>query len=148
MYIMKKNAKKGFTLAELLIVVAIIAVLVAIMFPVFGAQLNKAKADAELANVRARYSELVADALLGDGKTLTDTVDTVSFELDKLGAILSYKGSKITYTPGDAATEKDGSIKVEYSGYSGEFKTDSAVTITKGTGSEEQSDKTITFEKK
>lgn len=33
---MKKNEKKGFTLAELLIVVAIIAVLVAISIPIFN----------------------------------------------------------------------------------------------------------------
>ena len=37
---MKKN-NKGFTLAELLIVVAIIAVLVAIAIPVFTSQLEK-----------------------------------------------------------------------------------------------------------
>ena len=39
---MKKN-KKGFTLAELLIVVAIIAVLVAISIPVFAKQKLKAR---------------------------------------------------------------------------------------------------------
>ena len=38
---MKK--KKGFTLAELLIVVAIIAVLVAISIPIFTSQLKKAR---------------------------------------------------------------------------------------------------------
>lgn len=35
--------KKGFTLAELLIVVAIIAVLVAISIPIFSSQLEKAE---------------------------------------------------------------------------------------------------------
>ena len=38
----KKN-KKGFTLAELLIVVAIIAVLVAISIPIFNSQLEKSR---------------------------------------------------------------------------------------------------------
>lgn len=37
----KENIKKGFTLAELLIVVAIIAVLVAISIPIFSSQLEK-----------------------------------------------------------------------------------------------------------
>lgn len=54
---MKKNTK-GFTLAELLIVVAIIAVLVAISIPVFTSQLHKARVAADWANVRAYYAEL------------------------------------------------------------------------------------------
>lgn len=58
-----KRSKKGFTLAELLIVVAIIAVLVAIAIPVFNGQLVKAKEAADEANVRAYYAECVVDAL-------------------------------------------------------------------------------------
>ena len=38
-----KREKNGFTLAELLIVVAIIAVLVAISIPIFTSQLEKAR---------------------------------------------------------------------------------------------------------
>ncbi|MGI6057504.1 MAG: type IV pilin protein [Bilifractor sp.] len=49
---MSKN-KKGFTLAELLIVVAIIAVLVAISIPLFHAQLRKARLATNQANARA-----------------------------------------------------------------------------------------------
>ena len=54
---MKKNTK-GFTLAELLIVVAIIAVLVAISIPVFTSQLHKARVATDWANVRAYYAVL------------------------------------------------------------------------------------------
>lgn len=64
---MKKNNRKGFTLAELLIVVAIIAVLVAIAIPVFTGQLDKAKLATATANVRSAYAEYVADCL-SDGK--------------------------------------------------------------------------------
>ncbi len=52
----RKNNKKGFTLAELLIVVAIIAVLVAIAVPLFVGALNNAKEAAEDANIRSLRS--------------------------------------------------------------------------------------------
>ena len=59
---MKKN-NKGFTLAELLIVVAIIAVLVAIAIPVFTTQLEKSREATDMANVRSAYAGLVTDYL-------------------------------------------------------------------------------------
>ena len=48
-----KEDKKGFTLAELLIVVAIIGVLVAVSIPIFTAQLSKARLATNQANARA-----------------------------------------------------------------------------------------------
>lgn len=54
------NNKKGFTLAELLIVVAIIAVLVAISIPIFNQQLEKSREATDLANMRAAKSLGVA----------------------------------------------------------------------------------------
>ena len=56
---MKKNNNKGFTLAELLIVVAIIAVLVSIAIPVFTSQLEKSREATDIANVRSAYAEVV-----------------------------------------------------------------------------------------
>ena len=63
---MKKLNKKGFTLAELLIVVAIIAVLVAIAIPVFTAQLEKAREATDAANIRAAYAEVLTDLVSGE----------------------------------------------------------------------------------
>lgn len=60
---MKKNNNKGFTLAELLIVVAIIAVLTAIAIPVFSAQLEKSREATDMANVRSAYATIVAKYL-------------------------------------------------------------------------------------
>ena len=59
---MKKN-NRGFTLAELLIVVAIIAVLVAIAIPVFTSQLEKAREATDASNIRAAYAEIAASAI-------------------------------------------------------------------------------------
>ncbi len=58
---MKRN--RGFTLIEMLIVVAIIAVLAAIAIPVFSSSLHNAKVSADMANVRAYYAELQIDYL-------------------------------------------------------------------------------------
>lgn len=55
---MKIKNKKGFTLAELLIVVAIIAVLVAVAIPIFTSQLEKARQAVDLQNARAIQSAL------------------------------------------------------------------------------------------
>ena len=59
----KKN-KKGFTLMEMLIVVAVIAVLVAIAIPVLSNNLHKARVAADWANVRALYANLQADYMM------------------------------------------------------------------------------------
>ncbi|MCH4207537.1 MAG: prepilin-type N-terminal cleavage/methylation domain-containing protein [Solobacterium sp.] len=61
----RKN-KKGFTLAELLVVVAIIAVLVAVSVPIFTAQLEKAREATDIANMRAAKAEASAEYLTQD----------------------------------------------------------------------------------
>lgn len=53
-----KKKRKGFTLAELLIVIAIIAVLVAIGIPIFTSQLEKSREAAAAANIRAQYAQI------------------------------------------------------------------------------------------
>ena len=72
-FMKKMNEKKGFTLAELLIVVAIIAVLVAVAIPVFTAQLEKARESTVAANLRSAYASATVD-VLDDGD-----LDTASY---------------------------------------------------------------------
>ena len=62
---MKQN-KNGFTLMEMLIVIAIIAVLIAVAILVFASQLEKAREATDLANVRSAYAQVSTEALLGD----------------------------------------------------------------------------------
>lgn len=63
-----KENKKGFTLAELLIVVAIIAVLVAISIPIFTTQLEKARESTDAANLRAAYATASVKVLESESK--------------------------------------------------------------------------------
>lgn len=56
-----KRYKKGFTLAELLIVVAIIGILVAVSIPIFTSQLDKSKEATDLANMRSAKAAALAE---------------------------------------------------------------------------------------
>lgn len=91
---MKKN-NKGFTLAELLIVVAIIAVLVAISIPIFISQLRKARVAVNQANARAgeaaayaayledpSYDIIAYDIRSGRVKKTKSTSTTIAYDLD------------------------------------------------------------------
>ena len=66
---MKKLNKKGFTLIEMLVVIAIIAILVAIIIPTVTNATTKAGAAANAANLRAVYAEIQMDLLAGGANT-------------------------------------------------------------------------------
>lgn len=87
---MKK--RKAFTLAELLVVVAIIAVLVGIGVPIFSNQLNKTYLAVDKANIRSCYATASCEYVSKDwdgtykeftegsitcSATVTDTVVTI-----------------------------------------------------------------------
>lgn len=65
----KKLNRKGFTLAELLVVVAILGILVAISVPLFSSRLEAAKKSTDEANARA--AKAVAAALMMEDTALT-----------------------------------------------------------------------------
>ena len=74
---LKKRGNKGFTLMEMLIVVAIIAVLIAIAIPVFTSQLENSREAADAANLRSAYAE-VAAKYLTDGASGASNSKTVT----------------------------------------------------------------------
>lgn len=106
---LRKN-EKGFTLAELLIVVAIIGVLVAISIPIFTSQLEKAREATDMANIRSAYAEVSADALTDSKKDHTATVtlvqtDKTKWTTDNETTIAGVKLSEITITSGSVVVK-------------------------------------------
>ena len=78
----KANNKKGFTLAELLIVVAIIGILVAVSMPILTNQLNKSKEATDDANLRAAKAAAVAEALDVDSKLKKDGATAYYYNIE------------------------------------------------------------------
>ncbi len=97
----KKNNKKGFTLAELLIVVAIIAVLVAVAIPIFNAQLEKSKEATDIANLRSAYGEAVAKYLTDGSITAGTSLKVGEFTYD-----VSESGGNIEVTAQSGKSKK------------------------------------------
>ena len=101
----KLNNKKGFTLMEMLIVVAIIAILVAIAIPTFSSSLKSAKQAADNANVRSAYAEAMNLFLTetdASTKGVTSSGVKVQAEYDgttKIGDIMptSWKANETVY---------------------------------------------------
>lgn len=87
---MGKEDNKGFTLAELLIVVAIIAVLVAISIPVYSKLVQKARLAANQANARTAYSAVEVQFLTSDHRSEGETYYTYDTETGQVGTVSSY----------------------------------------------------------
>jgi len=108
---MRKN--KGFTLAELLIVVAIIAVLVAISIPIFTTKLEKSREATDAANIRSAYAEVVAAALEDPDNNHSATVTKVQ-TLDNWESTMDIAGVSTNDIPGGS-----GDITVAYTAANG-----------------------------
>lgn len=105
--VMKKMLRRGngFTLAELLVVVAIVAVLVAISVPIFTAQLDKAKASTDEANVRAAKAAAITDYLTNDiSATKVYYYDADNGKVTDDASSISGYGKSSTDIAGDSAT--------------------------------------------
>lgn len=116
----KMKNSKGFTLMEMLIVVAIIAVLVAVMIPVMTNQLERSREAADAANIRAAYAEVMSAALVGTDASNSD---------------VTYSEATGTYTATVEATQRKAdwqNTSIEKIGGLAVNNTDGIKAVTKG----------------
>ena len=104
---MKKNGKKGFTLVELIVVIAIIIVLMAILIPLLTTYINNANDAKGDANARAVYS---AAAAWGANQIAKDQTITADQEVGKT-ELEQYFGNVKTGSTLKAVMNADGSVK-------------------------------------
>ncbi len=84
---MKKNNKKGFTIVELVIVIAVIAILAAVLIPTFSSIIKKAKVNNDIQLVRNLNTALATDT--EEHKTMQDALDAAAefgYDIDKINA--------------------------------------------------------------
>jgi len=109
----KMKNKKGFTLMEMLIVVAIIAILIAIAIPTFASSLNKARVATDETNIRSGYAAVMTEILTDEAYNVegsTTGTAPATFTLKKDGTVS---------TTGDAyTTQGKPSADVEIAGKS------------------------------
>lgn len=111
------KGKKGFTLIEMLVVIAIIAILVAIIIPVVANSTTKAKAATDAANLRS--AEATAAIMYVNGDLTADQGDVtakVQAQLTNLPATAKSDGtSAFTCTiAGGKVTAKYGENDIAY----------------------------------
>jgi type IV pilus assembly protein PilA len=89
---MKKLNRKGFTLVEMLVVIAIIAILVSILIPTVMGATTKAKAATDAANLRSAIAEFEIEYLGGSMNNFAKITDANSNETN----FLAYKIYPVT----------------------------------------------------
>lgn len=112
---MKKSLKKGFTLVELVIVIAVIAILSAVLIPTFGNVIENSKATAAYENAKnamTSYSVNNEGSSVGDGWVVVFNSTQAYVEGGSTGA--SDNTKKISYTDAYVFQYKDGQLVKEY----------------------------------
>ena len=111
----KKLNKKGFTLAELLVVVAILAILVAISVPIFTSKIEEAKKNTDAANIRAARAVAISKYLEDGGAVTNKYYDAVNGILKDSDAEITAYGKSSSTVDGASGTPKDNILKVNVS---------------------------------
>ena len=70
---MLKTKKKGFTIVELVIVIAVIAILAAVLIPTFASIIENSNKSAAMQSCKSGYSTYIADGTQGASKAKNKT---------------------------------------------------------------------------
>ena len=108
-----KNTK-GFTLMEMLIVVAIIAILIAIAIPTFNSSLNKAKVATDEANIRSGYASVMTQLLTSD----TAVANNTTYKLKVDGSVTVSAADAAAGSAADYKTKGKPTAAVDIAGQS------------------------------
>lgn len=104
--VLKKNSKSGFTIVELVIVIAVIAILAGVLIPTFAGLISKANESKALQEATSAYREAYALAA-SDGKITDDDKYTVGDYKFTFAGSLDDFSCKVTVKSGsDAANDK------------------------------------------
>ena len=113
---MKKMNKKGFTIVELVIVIAVIAILAAVMIPTFGGIIKKANQSSVQQTAASLYKQAIALDLadgVQDGKEKVGATETAITSIDNKTFTYEVENGKLktfSYTDKNiTATTTDGS---------------------------------------
>ena len=80
---MLKTKKKGFTIVELVIVIAVIAILAAVLIPTFASVINNAEKSTAMQACKSAYSEYLSDVAGGKVSNMKDHI--FYYNSDKTG---------------------------------------------------------------
>ena len=116
---MKKNNRKGFTIVELVIVIAVIAILAGVLIPTFAGITKKAKESKALQEAQNAYKEAYAEAI-ADGKIDTDDIYNVgnytftfTGSIDAIEVAVAVKAGSAAATDGYKVTVENGVVNVD-----------------------------------
>ena len=94
---MKKMNRKGFTIVELVIVIAVIAILAAVLIPTFSGITNRAKESARIQETRNAMTEYLAEQKNG---TIKENTEFYYFETAPTATATDVETYKFTYANG------------------------------------------------